>query len=270
MSTFSIITVTRNNLAGLKKTGDSVQNQTCRDFEWIVVDGASTDGSASWLKTASAHWISEPDDGIYDAMNTGIRLVSGDFLIFMNAGDVFAEPESLTKILRAIAASPARPDFIYGDSLETSDRSIIAKPARDCSKIKCGMPTHHQAMLYRREAVGDLRFDTKYKIAADYKFTAQFLQKIGNTLCLGFPVCVFDSGGISQQRVRQGRNEMFRVRRELGLCGLIENINFYAVQTLIMALRRLFPSVYWKLRQSCGNSANGPEPVKNLRQENQV
>jgi len=272
MSTFSIITVTRHNLKGLKQTGESVAAQSCRDFEWIVIDGASADGSVQWLETSKAKWISEPDNGIYDAMNKGIEMAQGDFLIFMNAGDVFAANEILERIKDRLFAKAEMPGFVYGDSLEAADGLAVAKPARECAKIKLGMPTHHQAMFYQRNAVGDLRYDTNYRIAADYKFTAQLLQKTGDTLYLGFPVCVFDSGGVSQQRVLQGRNEMFKIRHELKLCNLTENAKLYVLQTLLMALRRLSPRIYWRLRQSCGNSANDRAPAQNLpdRQESQA
>lgn len=262
---FSIITVTRDNLKGLKQTGESVAAQACRDFEWIVIDGASTDESVQWLGTSKAKWISEPDNGIYDAMNKGIEMARGDFLIFMNAGDVFAASEVLEKIKDRLLSRAETPGFVYGDSLEAADGRIIAKPARDCSRIKLGMPTHHQAMLYRRDSVGELRFDTKYRIAADYKFTAALLQKTDDSLYIGFPVCVFDSGGVSQRRVREGRNEMFRIRQELKLCGMAENIKLYVLQMLLMALRRVSPGIYWRLRQSCGNSAGDPARAQNPR-----
>ncbi len=272
MSTFSIITVARNNLAGLKKTGESIANQSSRDFEWIVIDGGSDDGSASWLRATEAKWISEPDGGIYDAMNKGIAMAHGDFVMFMNAGDIFATNDVLEKIKNVLAAQKEMPGFVYGDSLETADGFAVEKPARCLSKIRIGMPTHHQAMLYRRQAIGNLRFDTKYRIAADHKFTAQFLKTAGEALRLPFPVCIFESGGVSQQHARQGRQEIFRVRKELALCGPAENLMLYMLQSAVMALRRAFPGFYWKLRQSCGNSAGDPAPAQNPgdRRENQA
>ncbi len=86
---FSVITVTRNNLVGLRRTHESLRIQSCGDYEWIVVDGASDDGTADYLKKTGANWVSEPDRGIYDAMNKGIARAQGRWLIFMNAGDEF-------------------------------------------------------------------------------------------------------------------------------------------------------------------------------------
>ena len=86
MKLFSIITICWNNLTELKKTFQSVDLQSCKDFEWIVIDGNSKDGTKEWLeKNTLANWISEPDGGIYDAMNKGIDKASGEYLIFMNS-----------------------------------------------------------------------------------------------------------------------------------------------------------------------------------------
>lgn len=90
MPKFSIITINYNNLEGLKKTLESVFNQCCKEFEYIVIDGASTDGSAEYIESKSDkidYWVSEPDKGIYNAMNKGILKATGDYLLFLNSGD---------------------------------------------------------------------------------------------------------------------------------------------------------------------------------------
>ncbi len=261
MSIFSIVTVTRNNLPGLKRTHASLKAQTCHDFEWVVIDGASTDGTPDYLRTTDAAWVSEPDSGLYDAMNKGLGKVGGDYIIFMNAGDLLATPDVLDKTKSAVAKT--RPAFVYGDALEERPGQPPAlKPARAHDKITQGMFTHHQAMIYRRNVIGDLRFDTAYKIGADYKFTAQFLAKTDEILRLGFPICLFEAGGVSQRKAGQGRIEQFNIRRELGLCRETENMRIYATQAAVMFLRRCAPGLYWKLRQSCGNSASGHAPAQ--------
>jgi glycosyltransferase involved in cell wall biosynthesis len=100
---FCIVTVVRNDLAGLQRTWASLEVQTCADFEWIVVDGASTDGTAEWLNALDdgrLSWTSEPDHGTYDAMNKGMSSTTGALVQFLNAGDVLASPEVLGLVSR--------------------------------------------------------------------------------------------------------------------------------------------------------------------------
>ena len=239
---FSVITVTRNNLEGLRRTHESLRAQSCADYEWIVIDGASDDGTAGYLQGTGAVWLSESDRGIYDAMNKGIDRARGDHLIFMNAGDVFAAPDVLEKL-----AAHGDADFIYGDAREGG----ACKRARSYKKISYGMFTHHQSMMYGRDKIGALRYDTNYKIAADYKFTVEFLRRAEKIVYTPFPVCVFEQGGVSQKNVRPGRTEQFRIRRELNVCSLPKNILIYAMQTFVMACRCAMPSLYWRVRKIC-------------------
>ena len=98
---FSIITIGRNDLAGLKVAAQSIASQTCQDLEWIVSDGASTDGSVEWLESANLAYldfISEPDKGIQDAYNKGIARATGEILVFINSGDMFASNETLALV----------------------------------------------------------------------------------------------------------------------------------------------------------------------------
>ena len=96
----TIITINYNNLEGLKKTIDSVVNQTWKEFEYIVIDGGSTDGSVAYIENQSDiidYWVSEPDNGIYNAMNKGIKVASGEYLLFLNSGDHLFDTEILSK-----------------------------------------------------------------------------------------------------------------------------------------------------------------------------
>lgn len=237
---FTVVTITRNNLGGLKKTAASLAEEDRALFDWVVIDGASADGTMDYLKTMPASWISEPDRGIYDAMNKGIDRAAGDYLLFLNAGDVLAAPGTLGKLAQLIAGE----DFIYGDSIESGH----VRPARSHRRILWGLITHHQAMLYRRDSIGSLRYDTRYKIAGDYKFTLEFLKRARSALYCPFPVCIFEPGGVSQIQVRLGRVEQFRARRETKSCATPLNSAIYGLQTLLMALRRGCPAAYWFLR----------------------
>lgn len=187
---FSVITITKNNPAGFNKTQLSVESQLYSDFEWIVIDGEK-----------------EPDNGIYDAMNKGLDRAKGAYVLFLNAGDEFADQNALQRLADYDA------DFIYGDYIERG-HVVHAKPH---DMINSGMVTSHQAMAYNRSVIGDLRYDMRYSLAADYKFTLQFLQKAETVHQVDFPICIFETGGVSQHFAKQARQEEKAVRSELGI-----------------------------------------------------
>ena len=214
---FSIITITKNNSEGLSRTETSVKSQTYKDYEWIVIDG-----------------VKENDTGIYNAMNKGIERSKGDYLIFMNAGDEFANSKILKKI------SKLEFDFIFGDSIEDGN----LKKAKPAHKIKYGMITHHQAMVYKRSAMDNLRYDEEYKLAADYKFSLEFLAKTNDIAYLPIPICIFEVGGISQTQAAIARREEKKIRKELNL--RIPLITFK--QLIASLIKKHCPIVYWKLR----------------------
>lgn len=241
---FSVITVTRNNLDGLKRTAQSLQAQSWQDYEWVVIDGASTDGTPAYLSALNdsrLSYISEPDNGIYEAMNKGTVKAQGDYLLFMNAGDTLANETILS---RMATLTITQPDFIYGDSQENG----FYKKARSHNHIHYGMFTHHQAMLYRRNTWNDLRYDTNYKIAADYDATLRFLQRAAQAAYVPFAVCDFEPGGISQRDVKTGRKEQFLSRRRNKVLSLPMNVSIYLAQMLAYQLRRHMPGLYWALK----------------------
>lgn len=249
---FSIISVTYNNLAGLRQTAQSVEDQSCRDFEWIVVDGGSRDGTVAFLEShcvPQPFWTSEPDSGIYDAMNKGIARARGRYTIFMNAGDRFAAPEVLAHLESALREQGQPPDFLYGDALEDHGGAAVLKPARAHIPLARGMFTHHQAMFYRTEILKTLRYDLRYDIAADYDLTCRFLRAAPHALYIPHPLCFFEAGGVSQRRAARGRAQQYRIRRTLRLCGPVENAFIYFMQSFALFLRRLAPGLYWRLRR---------------------
>lgn len=231
---FSIITVTKDNLKGFLATRESIEAQSCKKYEWIVIDGNSSDGTKDILPPGA---VSEDDQGLYDAMNKGIARARGDYLLFLNAGDMLADMDILATLART---AKGQPDFIYGDALETGG---IYKKARPHEKGGWGMFTHHQAMLYRRGRIGGLRYDTGYKIAADYDFTARFLKGALSVHYVPAALCVFETGGISQRNMTSGRMEQFRARKSHGMQPWM-NMAVFAGQTAAAAVKRLSPRIY--------------------------
>lgn len=244
----SIVTITRDNLAGLKKTCESLRKQSSSDFEWIVIDGDSQDGSCAYLKDKNVILVSEPDQGIYDAMNKGIDRAKGDYVLFLNAGDMLADNRTLKMLAEKIDALSENPDFIYGDSWEDRPEHDPAYKTARSHKNLWGMFTHHQSMLYRREVIGDLRYDLTFKVAADYKFTLQFLKKAKIKHYCRFPICWFEAGGLSQTEVETGRLEQFRIRPQMLDISPILNWGIYGLQSIAMFIRRLCPDLYWSLK----------------------
>jgi putative colanic acid biosynthesis glycosyltransferase len=248
---FSVITVCLEALPDLQKTAQSLHEQLCRDFEWLVIDGGSQDGTRDWLaqRAPPCHWVSKPDRGLYDAMNKGLQMARGTYVLFLNAGDMLAGPGTLTEVADTIAMQRATPDFIYGDSFETAaDGTQAYKPARPHTKIARGMFTHHQAMIYRREILDGLRFDTDFEIAADYDLTCRFLQRARHVLYCPFALCNFSSGGLSQQNADQGRREQFAIRKNLDMTGSAYNTAIRAAQFMAWQFRRFLPRGYWRWR----------------------
>ncbi|WP_431856201.1 glycosyltransferase family 2 protein [Azospirillum sp.] len=242
MTRISVVTVVRNDLAGLLATRDSLRAQRFGGWEWIVVDGASTDGTAAWLAAHAdepAWWRSAPDGGLYDAMNVGLDAARGEHVLFLNAGDTLAG----TEVLGRLAAADG--DLLYGDALERgADGRLSLKPARSHRFAFYGMFTHHQAMAYRRTTVAGLRFESRYSVGADYAFTLRALERSERVSRLDFPVCVFAPGGVSQRHAAIGRDDQTRVRRELLGTGRLLCAAITATQCCAAAMKRHLPTLY--------------------------
>lgn len=174
MPKLSIITINRNNAEGLRKTIESVVSQTYTDFEYIVIDGASTDESVDIIKEYTDkinYWVSEPDKGIYNAMNKGILKANGEYLLFLNSGDWLVD-----EILNKIFSLGYSEDIIYGNCiLDFNDGSIEID--KRCTKNKLTFwdfynnTLHHQASFIKRHLFNSLGlYSENYKIVSDLDF----------------------------------------------------------------------------------------------------
>jgi putative colanic acid biosynthesis glycosyltransferase len=239
---FSIITVTLNNLSGLKRTHQSLLEQTVSDLEWIVIDGGSTDCTTGYLKTTKALWVSEPDNGIYDAMNKGIEKATGEYLLFLNAGDELATSDVLEQLSKVARDSP---DFMYGDYYLHENKKKFYKKSKQIKKLSRGMITSHQAMIYSRKKLEGIRYDLNYQIAADYDLTLKFLMSDKKTIKLTIPICIFESGGLSEKKAFIGRFEQYKIRKNLSILPEIENLAVFFAQFVPWNLRKKFPKLYW-------------------------
>lgn len=218
MQKLTIITINFNNKEGLKRTIDSIVNQTFTDYEWIVVDGGSTDGSKDLLeqyKDRFAWWCSEPDKGVYNAMNKGITHATGEYINFMNSGDSFASSTILTEIFLNTHTA----EILYGKmARESVDGKInnlaMMKPNihwwdfYDCT-------FNHQATFIRTDIFAKYGvYDETYRILADWRHFAE-LVCIKKVTCEYIPqiVAVYEGGGLSD--VKNSLPEILRIREEL-------------------------------------------------------
>jgi len=173
MNKISIITINYNNKIGLAKTFESIQSQTCKEFEYIVIDGGSVDGSFDLIennKSIINYSISESDTGIFNAMNKGIRVATGDYLLFLNSGDWLYENNSIANIDKLICCSK---DIYYGNAIFKFDK--IDKIVKYNERISFQFFNHnnfcHQATFIKRQLFYDIfMYNENLKIVSDWEF----------------------------------------------------------------------------------------------------
>lgn len=183
----SVVTVCRNAVATVEDTICSVADQTFPNIEHVIVDGASTDGTIDIIRRYNAvvsEWISEPDDGIYDAMNKGLALATGDIIGFLNSDDVLAGPSVLEQVGRVFmdeTLDACFADLVYVDK---HDLDKVARYWRSSPFVEGafsqGWCPAHPTFYARRSVYNSLgRYDTHYKLAADAELMMRYLEKGG-------------------------------------------------------------------------------------------
>lgn len=206
MPLLSIITINRNNAPGLKKTIESVVTQTETDFndiEYIIIDGNSTDGSKEIIKDFAGnpeykdkitYWVSEPDTGIYNAMNKGIKKATGDYLHILNSGDYY-NGNVLKKIIKELSIKTLD-YYLLGVILRKTNEEIEKIETRFNNELKNGSMSH-QGIIYKRN-LHDLHglYDEKYTFAADYDFSIKAFYKNNNFKYNTQPLVNFIIGGV--------------------------------------------------------------------------
>ena len=187
MKTVSIITVTSNSVATVRDTIASVMAQNYPSIEHIVIDGCSTDGTVEIVQSYGsriANFISEPDRGIYDAMNKGLRLATGNIIGILNSDDVYTDPNIITRVVHEFQDKQV--DLVFGDVVFVRPTNL-AKVVRYYSSSDCGpdrfawgwMPAHPSCFLRREVYETYGYFKPDYRIAADFEILARFMVKHG-------------------------------------------------------------------------------------------
>lgn len=215
---FSIITVTYNAAQWLERTMESIISQNCQDVEYIVIDGGSTDGTLDIIKRYENHityWISEPDKGIYDAMNKGMKVATGDYLWFLNAGDTFYSPNVLLEMSEAIQANQF-PDIIYGETEimdaqgnNLGNRRLKAPDRLTWKSFSMGMLVCHQSFVVKRTMADD--YDLQYRFSADYDWTIRCMRKASTIYNSHLVLSRFLEAGASTVNRKVSLKERFRI-----------------------------------------------------------
>ncbi|MCQ6959863.1 glycosyltransferase family 2 protein [Mucilaginibacter aquariorum] len=224
----SVITIVYNNARDIERTLLSVLNQTYDAIEYIVVDGASNDGTLEIIKryeSRIAKLISEKDKGIYDAMNKGLALATGDYVIFMNSGDEFYAPDTVAKVF----ATAPDADIYYGETEMVNDereslgqRRHIAPAKFNWRSFKYGMSVSHQAIYIKRSLVEP--YDPKYQLSADIDWIIRAAKKAKKIVKVDGYLAKYLVGGMSKAKHKQSLLERFDImKRHYGLIPTILN-----------------------------------------------
>ncbi|MEO8886312.1 MAG: glycosyltransferase family 2 protein [Mucilaginibacter sp.] len=224
----SVITVVYNNAQHIERTLLSVLNQTYTDIEYIVVDGASTDGTLDIINKYTdriTKVITEPDAGIYDAMNKGLTLATGDYVLFMNSGDELYSPQTVARVF----AAADNADIYYGeteminDKGESLGRRRHKAPAQfTWRSFKYGMSVSHQAIYIKRALIEP--YDPQYQLSADIDWIIRTAQKAKTIVNVNQYVAKYLVGGQSKAKHHQSLQERFDImRRYYGLLPTVFN-----------------------------------------------
>lgn len=250
----SIITINRNNAEGLEKTVQSVASQTLKEFEYIVVDGASTDGSVEVIKRYESQfegrlkWVSEPDSGIYNAMNKGIRMAEGEYIQILNSADILAGDEVIEKMTDALEKH-SYPDILYGNMIKDSvngkkirDKGFAGRKPTMFDFIH-GTLNHDPAYIKRSlfQKFGYYREDLP--ITADWRWYVEAIP-FGGVIphYVDIDVTVFDMTGVSETQIEKREKERSDELERILPAGVLEDYYNYgfAIEQYLRLKRHTF------------------------------
>lgn len=258
---FTIITVVRNGMPYIAQTMQSVLMQTGADYEYIVIDGASTDGTVEIVRNHAGHlasWCSEPDRGIADAFNKGLAKAGGEYVLFLNADDALADEHVLKHVAEHLRQQQF-PELLYGDyrilQRENGTPIYDGRVVYDAAKLRLGQVLPHPCLFTRRsyfEKYGN--FDTTFRIAMDYEW---LLRGIRQERVQHMPevITLIRDGGISTQDRDQVVDEIIRAQRKNGMIkGYVaeSRMRFYFAARALM--RRMFKACGMFSNRQSGNS----------------
>ena len=205
----SIITITYNSASSLQRALDSVQSQTYKDIEHVIIDGASTDGTRKLIEAyAKQHknvkWVSEKDNGIYDAINKGIRLATGDVIGFLHSDDMLYSVDSIGQIAAALEQNQA--DVVYGDLQYMRGNKVVRRWKSNTFNpraLKYGWMPPHPTVYVRREVYQQVgEYDSWFRISADYDMILRIFTAGYNTHYIPEVLVCMETGGASNKNTK--------------------------------------------------------------------
>ena len=239
---FSIITITFNAADAIVPTLNSVKEQTYRNYEYLLIDGGSSDGTVEKAKASGigfAHIVSERDNGLYDAMNKGMALATGDYLCFLNAGDAFHAPDTLQTIVDAIAGEKELPHVLYGETAEVDEernfvrmRRLKAPEVLTWRSFKDGMLVCHQAFYARRDIAP--MYNLEYRLSSDVDWCIRVMKASSKLVNVNATVVDYLQNGLSLQHHRASLIERFKVMsRHYGLLPTVGRHIWFVLRAVI-------------------------------------
>ena len=207
----SVITVCFNAIQGIEKTISSVLSQSYPEIEYIVIDGGSKDGTVDVIRKYEdrvGYFVSEPDGGIYDAMNKGVRVATGEWITFLNAGDTYYDSQSIEAVFSH--EIPIDVDVVYGNQVHSYSYGKFVRKQLPLTFFSEGMPFGHESSFVRAKVMKHSGFDTRYRIAADYNFFYHLYMSGGHFMPVDVIVADFESA----EGVSSSDNTVIQTHRE--------------------------------------------------------
>lgn len=209
----TIVTVTYNAVQTIEETILSVINQDYPNIEYIIVDGGSSDGTVDIIKKYQdyiAKWVSEPDNGLYHAMNKGLLMGTGEWINFRNSGDYFASKNAVTSLFNEVIDDDVM--IVHADCYKVYENGYKLSKPLELAKYKWQMPLIHPATFVKMKLHQQMPFNLKYKVAADYDLIYKCIEKGVKFKYIPTPIVVFPSGGFSDTNWKIAISDMLTIQ----------------------------------------------------------
>jgi glycosyltransferase involved in cell wall biosynthesis len=217
--TFSIITITYNAERVLERTLLSVLGQSYPHIEYIVVDGKSSDGTVEMIRqyaSGLSYWVSEPDKGLYEAMNKGLQKATGDYVWFMNAGDTLYSADTVRQVAALLKGQAGLPDIIYGETALAGEkgealgmRRLKAPKKLSWKSFRMGMLVCHQSFIVKRTLAP--RFDMQYRYSSDFDWCIRCMKAAKTIFHTQMVLSNFLDGGLSTTQRKTSLKERYHI-----------------------------------------------------------